>query len=369
MWPGRVRFLSAQAALDVLEHMVSQNRQRMISIKDDTFCCDRRRVLEICHGIQRRGLRFLWNCDTRADSLDEEVLEAMCRAGCRRISIGVESAAPEILSAVRKRLSPQTVVRATDMAKMFGFDIRYYMMAGNRGETAETLETSIAFLYEARPTSFVFSILSLYPGTEEFLMAERAGQADREMFFSSDLPVFKAFFKKKGGERLLSALQWVLDHQREKEFFQYSIGQRRRILRRLPDLPAAHLELGKAMLAAGECGRAETHLRAALKMGYPLPGPVWNDLAVSAAWQGQCQRAEKRLYRAFDTWPHPLVADNLDRLHQWRRSTAPPPLQPAGHQDLDRIAAIRQPAEPGPIHPEDLPNFSIAAQSGNGTEF
>jgi hypothetical protein len=354
MWPGRVRFLSAKTTLDVLEHMVRHNGQRLVTIKDDTFSCDRRRVLEICRGIQHRRLRFVWSCDTRADSLDREMLAEMRCAGCRRISLGVESAAPEILSLTRKRQSPQAVLHATEMAKGLGFEIRYYMMAGNRGETAETLKASISFLYRARPNSFVFSFLSLYPGTEEFSLAETEGRADREMYFSSDLPVFKVFFKKRGGARLMPAVQWILDHHREMDFFRYSVRQRRRILDRLPDLPAAHLDLGRAMLSAGHGYEAEKHLQRALKMGYPLPGPVWNDLAVLDAAKGERQRATDRLHRAFETWPHPLVLENLDRLQQWGRSTPNPALQPVGHEDLDRIAALRQPAEPGPVHLADL---------------
>ena len=57
-----------------------------------------------------RGLNFLWSCDTRADSLDEELLLAMRRAGCVRISLGVESAAaPKCLHVMGKGIDPADV--------------------------------------------------------------------------------------------------------------------------------------------------------------------------------------------------------------------------------------------------------------------
>jgi len=124
--------------------------------KDDTFTANRRWVLELCQRISAEGPRFCWSCDARADTLDERVLSAMRLAGCERISIGVGSASPAILAAINKQLSPAIVLRATAMAKRFGFQVRYYMMAGNRGESAATLKASLDFLNKAQPNHYVF---------------------------------------------------------------------------------------------------------------------------------------------------------------------------------------------------------------------
>jgi len=83
--------------------------KKIIAIKDDTFTFNRKRVLQICDGIVKRNLHFLWSCDTRVDVLDEEVLFAMRKAGCQRISLDVESASPEILKTINKRITPKKV--------------------------------------------------------------------------------------------------------------------------------------------------------------------------------------------------------------------------------------------------------------------
>ena len=64
---------------------------RGLAVKDDTFTVNRQRALAICHGIVERNLNFLWSCDSRIDTLDDELLRAMRQAGCQRISVGVES--------------------------------------------------------------------------------------------------------------------------------------------------------------------------------------------------------------------------------------------------------------------------------------
>jgi len=54
--------------------MVNRNNQKTIAIKDETFTNNKKRVVEICEGILKRKLNFIWSCDTRADTLDEEML-------------------------------------------------------------------------------------------------------------------------------------------------------------------------------------------------------------------------------------------------------------------------------------------------------
>jgi len=46
-------------------------------------------------------------------------------------------------------------------------------MLGNRGETAQTLRETVAFVERAKPHQALFACLSVYPGTEDFLALER----------------------------------------------------------------------------------------------------------------------------------------------------------------------------------------------------
>ena len=56
---------------------------REIFIEDDTFTVDKKRVAEVCDEIKRRGLKLVWSCNTRADTLDYETMAKMKEAGCR----------------------------------------------------------------------------------------------------------------------------------------------------------------------------------------------------------------------------------------------------------------------------------------------
>ena len=59
------------------------------------------------------------------------------------------------------------VLDVTRFAKKYGFEIRYYMIAGNRGETVETFQQSLDFLKNAQPHETVMNSLQIFPGTAE----------------------------------------------------------------------------------------------------------------------------------------------------------------------------------------------------------
>ncbi len=65
---------------------------KSVYLDASTFTYDRDWVEELCEGIIESELGVLpWKTCTRLDHLDDELIELMGRANCRRISIGVES--------------------------------------------------------------------------------------------------------------------------------------------------------------------------------------------------------------------------------------------------------------------------------------
>lgn len=312
MWGRRARFHSVGYVLDELERAVCGYGKQIISFKDDTFTADRRRVIAICEAICRRRLRFVWSCETRADHLDEETLLAMRRAGCQRISIGVESSSPQILKNIRKRISPAAVVRATKSAQKFGIRVRYYMMVGNRGETYDTFRQSLDFIREARPNQFVFTQLHLYPGTEEFEIFRRSGVASPHIYFDRNFAHLTCFAGKQAdADRIYALLKGMEGIQ---EVWEPELEDYRRILSTTGGLPAAHLDFASALIRAGRLQEAEDALQSARGGEHCLPGRIYNCLACIAAARGHLDAAQAYLDKAMACHPHQVVIDNMLQL-------------------------------------------------------
>ncbi len=355
-WGRGFRGRSVPKVLDDLELALGKVPVRMLQIKDDTFTTNKKRVIELCRGIRERRLSFLWSCDTRVDVLSEELLYEMRLAGCQRLSLGVESGSPAILSAINKKITPDKIIQSTEMAKKFGIQVRYYMMLGNRGETAETFHETLEFLQRAKPHQYLFSCLSIYPGTVDFHDAEKAGWLDREEYFKGDFQELKTPFDASDADARMMD-KWFAENSGLKDFYRESVDECRAILARLGDHHAAHMDLAGAYYRDGQLDKAEEHVRRALELGYPLPGVALDYLGCIAFARGNVQGMQHHFMQAAKTDPqHAVLIENVQAARRWFAEKGPErglPLNLVARHDFSLLERTAQPSLPGPL-PDDF---------------
>ena len=350
-WGRLYRTHSETYVLDALEKAVARLPVKMLMVKDDTFTADRKRATRICEAIRERGLRFLWSCDTRADVLNEDVLRAMRLAGCERLSLGVESGSQTILKNIRKKMKPEEVLRATRMAKKLGMQVRFFMMLGNRGETARTFKESLDFVRAANPHQALFACLSIYPGTDDFKVMEKNGWIDRSVYFEDDFQELKVPFDATAEDtNLMSA--WFDRNMGIRHVYQEDVATCREILSRLGEHHAAHLDLAAAYYRENELTHAEEHVQHALRLGYPAPGLAHNYLACIAAQRGELQAMDRHLEDAQRDPLHAVLARNLQTARTWRAQNGEKrgePLALVARHDFEVMERTEQPTLPGPL--------------------
>lgn len=69
----------------------------VIQFRDQFFTCNKNKIKELCRRIIIEGIKFNWICETKLDSLDEELIDLMKEAGLILICFGIESGNEEIL--------------------------------------------------------------------------------------------------------------------------------------------------------------------------------------------------------------------------------------------------------------------------------
>lgn len=355
-WGRGFRGQSIPYVLDSIESALGRLPVKMIQIKDDTFTANRKRALQICQGIRQRGLQFLWSCDTRVDVLSEELLKEMRLAGCQRLSLGVESGSQPILDAINKKISVQEIIDAGELAKKYGIRVRFYMMLGNRGETAATFRETLGFLERARPHEYLFSCLSIYPGTLDFDDAEKAGWLKREAYFSGDFQELKTPFDATPADAKLMS-DWFAKNKGIRVGFRESTADFRAVLERLGDHHAAHLDLAGALYHEGDLDGAERHVQRALELGHPCPGLGLNYLACIAYQRGDVPAMQARFLEAAKADPqHDVLIENVQRARAWFKAQGPEhnlPLELEARHDFLLLEKNLQPTLPGPL-PEDF---------------
>jgi radical SAM superfamily enzyme YgiQ (UPF0313 family)/tetratricopeptide (TPR) repeat protein len=318
-WGKKLRFHSAGNCVDIFSKALARLPVPFLAVKDDTFTAHRKRAVAICEAIVDNGMDFLWSCDTRVDSLDEEVLRKMRLAGCQRISLGVESGAPAILESIHKKTTPGEILEITRQARKFGIHIRYYMILGNRGETPETVRQSIDLIRAGRPSSMTFCALGFCPGTEEWELLRQQHGLGADIFFANDFKELSVATHRQG--------EWdVLLNQIQCEIgslgFEFTVAEREAVVGLLPEVHAVHLELANAYLKAARWDEAEAALGRAQALGFPIPGAIDNQRACLALARGDVDAALAALERGLGRVAHPLLEGNRQILLRWRETPA-----------------------------------------------
>lgn len=349
-WGRGFRGQSISYVLDSLEHALARLPVKMLQIKDDTFTANKKRALDICKGIRERKLNFMWSCDTRVDVLTEELIREMRLAGCQRLSLGVESGSPAILKAINKKITAEKIEHAAQLAKSYGISVRFYMMLGNRGETRETFYETLEFLERVKPHQYLFSCLSIYPGTVDFTDAEAAGKVDRTLYFTERFQELKVpYDAAKEDAELMS--EWFQHNRGIRRGYLESVEDCVGILERLGDHHAAHVDLAAAYYRAQVYDLATRHFQRALELDYPLPGLVHNYLACIAATRHDLRQVQDHLRLALRSDPyHYVVARNAETLRRWFVAGGPVkglPLELEATHEFQLFERTVQPTLPG----------------------
>ena len=152
--------------LDEIDHLAERVPRPYVVFRDPLFTEDRERVVALCDGIRTRGLELTFECETRLDRLDADLLTIMQRAGLRAVSFGVEAMSPAILKKVGRRPIPEAHQRAViDHCRRLGIVTAAFYVLGFLEDTWDSISATIDYAVQLGSTVAQFKLLTPYPGT------------------------------------------------------------------------------------------------------------------------------------------------------------------------------------------------------------
>ena len=149
---------------------------------DDTFTIDRRRVLDICEGILSSGVDIGWHIRSRVDTIDQEMLKLLKKAGCRGIHYGVEAGTDKTLKALNKGITIEQVKNTISLTKKHHIPTLAYFMVGNPGETRSDVIKTFDLMKVLSPDYVHITILTPFPGTKIYEDALSRGIIARDVW-------------------------------------------------------------------------------------------------------------------------------------------------------------------------------------------
>jgi anaerobic magnesium-protoporphyrin IX monomethyl ester cyclase len=156
------------SVVDELEWLIDRYQPDMAWIADDVFTIHHGWLYQYAAEVGRRGLKLPFECISRADRLNAQVMDTLAELGCFRIWIGSESGSQKVLDAMERGVTVEEVRDAVALAKSRGIKAGMFLMWGYEGEDMEDIEATIEHVRRADPDVFLTTVSYPIKGTPYF---------------------------------------------------------------------------------------------------------------------------------------------------------------------------------------------------------
>lgn len=160
------RLRSPENVIAEIKHMIHEHDIRIFFITDANFTLSKKRVKRICTLLLEEELEIMWGCAARVDCVSPDLLKLMKKAGCIRISYGIESGSSRVLKLMNKCISIKQIRDAVRMTKQVGIPVYVYFVYGMPDETLDDARKSGRLLMELKPDYVTHSIATPFPGSQ-----------------------------------------------------------------------------------------------------------------------------------------------------------------------------------------------------------
>ncbi|MDP2946545.1 MAG: radical SAM protein, partial [Nanoarchaeota archaeon] len=220
--------------VDEVEFLQKEYGFRGFDFWDDTLTMVNEHAIAICEEIIRRKLDIVWYARARVNTVNKDLLELMRKAGCIRISYGVESGSPRILKVIRKNITIDQVKEAVKASSDVGMAVVENFMVNLPDETLDDLKQTIEvmkWLHQVKNSYPSYGFTVVYPGTELELMAKERGIMPKN--FSWNSPYESPKYKVAGTDSSLFYMEWPgFELEKIKAIMTRELGIRGNVLKK-----------------------------------------------------------------------------------------------------------------------------------------
>jgi anaerobic magnesium-protoporphyrin IX monomethyl ester cyclase len=151
--------------VDEVEWLLTEYTPDIAWVSDDVFTINHEWIRKYASEMRRRNLHIPFECISRADRLNEEMLDLLAELGCFRIWIGSESGSQRLLDAMDRGVKVEQVQRAIEMSRARKIQSGMFLMWGYEGEEMEDIEATVHHVSKTKPDIFFTTVSYPIKGT------------------------------------------------------------------------------------------------------------------------------------------------------------------------------------------------------------
>ncbi len=165
---------------------------------DDVFTISHKWLTAFHEEVVKQKAQIRFECITRAERLNEEILRLLKEAGCFRIWIGAESGSQKVIDLMDRRVDVNHVKKMIQDTNALGIETGTFVMVGYPGEEEGDILETIQYLKEANPTHYTITIAYPIKGTSLYEEIEKDITVQPDWETSTDRQIdFKRNYSRK----------------------------------------------------------------------------------------------------------------------------------------------------------------------------
>ncbi len=166
------RLWSPETVIKEIDLLVNQFGVKNIKFVDEMFVLNRNHVLGICDRIIERGHKLNIWAYARVDTVKDEFLDKLARAGFRWLALGIESGSKHVRDGVEKgRFGSTEILKVVKKIQDAGINVIGNYIFGLPDDTHASMQETLDLALEANCEFANFYCAQAYPGSKLYGLA------------------------------------------------------------------------------------------------------------------------------------------------------------------------------------------------------
>ncbi len=168
-----IRYWNSANIIEQIDELVSKYGIRNIKVPDEMFVLNKRHVLEICDGIIERGYDLNIWAYARIDTVKDEFLEKLKKAGFNWLGIGIESGSKHVRDGVEKgKFGEREIVQTVAKIREHGINVAANYIFGLPDDTLSSMRETLDLALYLNTEWANFYCAMAYPGSALYKLAK-----------------------------------------------------------------------------------------------------------------------------------------------------------------------------------------------------
>ncbi|MFN4226869.1 MAG: B12-binding domain-containing radical SAM protein [Candidatus Ratteibacteria bacterium] len=172
--PG-IRYKSPERVIEEIDQLVKKYDIKNLKIADELFVLNKQRVSKICDYLIERNYKLNIWAYARIDTVDEEILKKLKKAGFNWLCYGIESASEKVRKGVLKKIQQDKIEKVIEMTKKAGIYVLGNFIFGLPDDDYETMRETLNLAKKLKCEYVNFYVAMAYPGSYLYEWAIKNG--------------------------------------------------------------------------------------------------------------------------------------------------------------------------------------------------